>query len=140
MNSYMIKKVIIILVVVGLIAGTVALVKSYIDKSASKNSNSFTATEIFTGVADVKIKQKADKDLAIAKAKELWRAKFLSGEDLSAGPCLSNEAIPDWVADIAHNPRQDVDNLPANQCSAYRDGAAHHFVELDPDGNLIRAQ
>jgi hypothetical protein len=61
-------------------------------------------------------------------------------EDLSAGPCLSNNLIPDWVADIAHNPRQAVDDLPANQCSAYREGQAHHFVELDLDGNLIRAQ
>lgn len=128
------------MIVVGLIAGIVVLVKSYIGKAENENTNSFTATEILTGTADVKIKQKADKDLAIAKAKELWRVKFLAGEDLSSGPCLSNKVVPDWVADIAHSPRQDIDNLPANQCSAYREGTAHHFVELDPDGNLIRAQ
>ncbi len=136
----MIKKVVIILIVIGLIAGTVVLVRSYINKAEDENTNSFTATEIVTGVADVKIKQKADKDLATAKAKELWRVKFTMGEDLSAGPCLSNEVIPDWVADIAHNPRQEIDNVPANQCSAYRDGTAKHFVELDPEGNLIRAE
>jgi len=136
----MIKIVIVILIIVGLIVGIIALVKSYVDKAENENTNSFTATEIVTGVADVKIKQKADEDLAIAKAKELWRAKFITGEDLSNGPCLSNEVVPDWVADIAHDPRQAVDDLPENQCSAYREGRAHHFVELDPAGNLIRAQ
>ena len=109
------------------------------EKKADDNSNSFTATEVVTGTASLKIKEKADKDLAVAKAKELWRAKFLEGEDLSDGPCISNEVIPDWVADIAHEPRETVDELPQNQCSAYRDGTAKHFVELDPDGNLIRA-
>jgi len=108
-------------------------------EKANKNSNSFTATEVVTGTASLKIKEKADKDLAIAKAKELWRAQFLEGQDLSDGPCISDEVIPGWVADIAHEPRETVDELPQNQCSAYRDGTAKHFVELDPDGNLIRA-
>ena len=93
-----------------------------------------------TGGGAIPLKQQAEKDLAIAKAKELWRALSLSGEDLSSGPCLTNEAVPGWVADIAHNPRQSIDNLPENQCSAYRDGAATHFVELDEGGNLIQAQ
>jgi hypothetical protein len=30
--------------------------------------------------------------------------------------------------------------LPANQCRRFRTGQAHHFVELDPRGGLIRAQ
>ena len=88
----------------------------------------------------MKIKQNADKDMAIAKAKEVWRAKVLMEEDLSVGPCLADSLIPDWVADIAHNPRAAVDDDPANQCPAYRAGTAHHFVELDPEGNLIRAE
>lgn len=134
------KKIIFIIIVLGLVAGLIYVISDYVNKQGNENSNSFTAAEIVTGVADVKIKQKADKDLAIAKAKELWRAKFIMGEDLSNGPCLSNEAVPDWVADIAHNPRQAIDDLPENQCSAYREGTAHHFVELDPDGNLIRVQ
>ncbi len=104
------------------------------------NTNSYSAAEIVTGVADVKIKENADKDMAVAKAKELWRAQFQLEEDLSKGPCLSNNLIPDWVADIVHNPRTTVDDDPANQCSAYINGTARHFVELDPEGNLIRAQ
>lgn len=111
------------------------------------NTNTRTAADditdtvdAVTGIGAVKIKENTDPDLATAKAKELWRARFQSGEDLSNGPCLSNEAIPGWVADIAHSPRQAVDDLPENQCSAYRDGTAKHFVELDPEGNLIRAE
>lgn len=73
-------------------------------------------------------------------------AKFLyagqAKRDLSNGPCLS-ESLPglsDWAVDIAHDPRQAVDDQPANQCQSYRDGETHHFVELTPDGQLIRAQ
>ena len=48
--------------------------------------------------------------------------------------------MPDWVADIAHDPRGDVDDEPENQCRRYRDGEASHFVELTPEGELIRAE
>lgn len=61
-------------------------------------------------------------------------------EDLSQGPCLSNVVVDDWVCDIAHRPRTSVDDDPANQCSAYNQGIANHFVELDLDCNIIRAE
>jgi hypothetical protein len=118
----------------------VFMVSACTKTASNSNTNSFSAAEIVTGAADIQIKQTADKNLAIAKAKELWRAQFQLEEDLSKGPCLSNDLIPDWVADIAHNPRTAVDDNPANQCPAYLAGTAHHFVELDPEGNLIRAQ
>lgn len=76
---------------------------------------------------------------AVIKAKELWQEKKYAKADLSNGPCLSNQIIPDWVADIAHQPRLPVDDDPANQCSAFVKGQAHHFVELDPNGNFLRA-
>ena len=50
----------------------------------------------------------------------------------------SCEKLPDWSVDVAHDPREDVDNQSSNQCQAYRQGKTHHFVELDPNGNLIR--
>ncbi|MFA5070383.1 MAG: hypothetical protein WC528_03820 [Patescibacteria group bacterium] len=109
-------------------------------KTVSQNTNSSGLVDIATGAADVKIKESAEKNLAIAEARDIYRVKKEQGEDLSAGPCLSNDLIEDWVLDIAHNPRQDVDNEPANQCEAYRNGQAHHFVEFDLDGNLIRAE
>ena len=81
-----------------------------------------------------------DKDQAIAAAKFIYAGK--AKEDLSAGPCLS-ESLPglsDWAVDVAHDPRQPVDDQPANQCQSFRDGDTHHFVELTPSGQLIRAQ
>jgi hypothetical protein len=75
----------------------------------------------------------------VAKAKQAYADAKARGADFSAGPCLGVVA-PDWVADVAHDPRQDVDDDPANQCAAYRTGEAHHFVELDPQGNLIRSR
>jgi hypothetical protein len=65
-----------------------------------------------------------------------------NGTNLDRGPCIDEQLpeLPDWVADIAHEPRQPVDDQPANQCQRFRDGEAHHFVELSPSGHLIRAQ
>ena len=79
---------------------------------------------------------------AVDEAQLVFRQVQASGTDLSAGPCISESlpTLPDWVADIAHDPRQPVDDVPANQCARYRSGQAHHFVELAPDGTLIRAQ
>jgi len=65
-----------------------------------------------------------------------------STRDLSNGPCLSDNNpdwnIEDWVCDVAHSPRQDIDNLPENQCQTFRSGKAHHFVEVDTNCNLIK--
>jgi hypothetical protein len=82
------------------------------------------------------------RDRAVDEAQASFRQAQVSGEDLSTGPCISESlpTLPDWVADIAHDPRQPVDDQPANQCARYRSGEAHHFVELDTDGTLIRAQ
>jgi hypothetical protein len=79
---------------------------------------------------------------AIAEAKTAFQKAQSQGQNLSAGPCIAQQlpSLPDWAADIAHNPRQPVDNQPVNQCQSYRDGQTHHFVELTPTGQLIRAQ
>jgi hypothetical protein len=81
--------------------------------------------------------EKASLDV-VAKAKRAYADAKARGVDMSTGPCLGVVA-PDWVADVAHDPREDVDDDPANQCAEYRDGTAHHFVELDPNGRLIRS-
>lgn len=77
-------------------------------------------------------------DIAVKKAQEIYQTKKNQGVDMRNGPCLANELMPDWILDVAHNPREDIDNLAENQCPSFREGKAHHFVELDPDGNLIR--
>lgn len=79
-------------------------------------------------------------DSAVNQAKHVYRQTKLLGGDFSNGPCLSNALMPGWVADIVHSPRLPIDDLPENQCSAYLEGRAKHFVELDVDGNLIRAK
>jgi len=57
--------------------------------------------------------------------------------DLSRGPCLSGSIIDDWVCDVAHDPREAVDDDPANQCPEFGDTASH-FVEVSPECNFIR--
>lgn len=95
--------------------------------------------DVLTGLKAFDIKTRTiDPELAVAKAKEAYRDQLAEGVDFSSGPCLSNELFEDWVADIAHSPRTEIDELPENQCSAFREGRARHFVELDRNGNLIQ--
>jgi hypothetical protein len=81
-------------------------------------------------------------DRAVDEAMQAYREAKANGTNLSRGPCIAEElpGLPDWVADVAHDPRQPVDDEPANQCRRFRDGEAHHFVELDTSGALIRVQ
>jgi hypothetical protein len=65
------------------------------------------------------------------------KAELLAGRDLSAGPCLSNEIVPGWVCDVAHYPREERDNDPANQCPEFGISASH-FIEVDEACNVIR--
>lgn len=77
-------------------------------------------------------------DETIALAKQAFEQAKAQGVDMTNGPCLGL-IRPGWVADVAHDPREPVDDDPANQCAEYRSGEADHFVELDPDGNFIRS-
>ena len=84
----------------------------------------------------------SERDRAIAAADQAYDQAVLRGDDLQVGLCIAEEVpdLTDWVVDIAHDPREDVDDDPENQCQRYRDGDASHFVELTPDGELIRAE
>ncbi len=77
-------------------------------------------------------------DDTIARAELAYERAKERGVDMSRGPCLG-VIQPGWVADVAHDPRKDVDDQPENQCTAYRTGDADHFVELDPSGRYIRS-
>ncbi len=59
------------------------------------------------------------------------------GTNLENGPCLGLIAT-DWVCDIAHNPRQSIDDLLENRCKSFSDGAVHHFVEVDTNCGVIQ--
>jgi hypothetical protein len=82
------------------------------------------------------------RDRAVNEAMAAYRQAKVDGTHLGRGPCIAEQlpGLADWVADVAHDPRQAVDDDPANQCRRFRNGQAHHFVELDPSGHLIRAQ
>jgi hypothetical protein len=77
------------------------------------------------------------QDGIVSSCTQLCRQEKNKGTDLSAGPCLSNSIAEDWVCDVAHSPREDVDNLPENQCSAFGK-TANHFVEVDVNCSLIK--
>ncbi len=86
-----------------------------------------------------------EAQIALEKAQEVYQQAKNGGQDLTNGPCLSNALhgnadYPEtmWVLDIAHNPREAVDNQPENQCLAFREGKAENFIELDPNGQLIK--
>lgn len=80
------------------------------------------------------------QEKAVAEGKALYRKAILEHRDISTGPCLSNDLMKDWVVDIVHDPRESVDDQPHNQCQAYLEGRAKHFVELDIAGNLVRVK
>ena len=83
-----------------------------------------------------------ERDRAIDAAADAYRQAQADGVDLAPGPCIAERlpGLDDWVVDVAHDPREDVDDDPANQCERFRAGDASHFVELTPGGDLIRAQ
>ena len=64
-----------------------------------------------------------------------------SGANMSAGPCAANplKDYPSWVCDVAHSPRQQVDDIIGNQCSLYRNGDASYFIEVSPECEFIRS-
>ena len=91
------------------------------------------------GKVQLEQKKQADRTLAIIKCQELCQQQISTdGQDFDIGPCLSDEIIPDWVCDVAHSPRQAVDDDQNNQCLAFRTGIAHHFVEIDGNCSLIK--
>jgi hypothetical protein len=62
-----------------------------------------------------------------------------ANESIENGPCILNP-IPgsNWVCDVVHEPRTETDNLPENQCSAFRNGKAVHFIEVNTDCEFLR--
>ena len=121
------KKIAIIVIVLILVATAIAFFVNLAKKATPKSLD-----QTAQGVAE-----KIVKDKALKNALNLYTSQKQAGVDFSNGPCLGL-AAPDWVADIAHNPRQPVDDLPENQCEDFRKGSASHFIELDPEGQLIR--
>lgn len=89
------------------------------------------------------VQQPAQDVSGQAKTKCIETCMMISSDLSDRSPCLSDNNpewnISDWVCDVAHSPRQAIDDLPENQCAAFREGRAHHFVEVDPKCEFIRA-
>ena len=95
---------------------------------------------LFSGCIGQKQTEVSDKEKAELACTEECNNNLEKGTDLNSGPCLMNPMsnLPDWICDVAHEPRQDVDDDQKNQCSAFSEGKAHHFVEVDINCNLIK--
>ncbi len=81
-----------------------------------------------------------DRDKAIRLAKELFDQKQNEGLDFRNGACLHEEIMPDWCVDIGAAPFEYTEMDAGVMCDSYNSGKVHHFVELDPYGNLINAE
>lgn len=81
-----------------------------------------------------------ESDRAVNQAKHFYGLRKASGESFANGPCLSDALMPNWVADIVHNPREAIDDQTAYQCPSFLEGKAQHFVELDMEGNVVRVK
>jgi len=100
-----------------------------------------SASQTIEQTVNAEQQKQADKTQALVKCQQLCQDTLSSdGVDFEVGPCLSNEIAPDWVCDVVHEPRQAVDNLTANQCEAFRQGRANHFVEVDGNCNVVQAR
>lgn len=87
----------------------------------------------------VKKTQKTEVESLIQECKNACKEALAKGIDLSNGPCLLDPmSNPSWVCDIAHKPRKAIDNLKENQCKAWHNKTATHFIELTPNCELIR--
>ena len=65
--------------------------------------------------------------------------KSLNSECLSEIPLLiSYWPYENWVCDVVHVPRQEIDNLPQNQCKSFLSGKAKNFVEVSPNCTIVR--
>lgn len=116
-------------VVVGVLIGTAAFIAAMLisgvnpaGRSAGKKNNN----------------EEEFEQALVARAKEIFKENKKAGKDMSSGPCLDEQINIDWVLDVAHNPREPIDDLAANQCNAFLIGKAKHFVELDEKGKFIR--
>ncbi len=98
-----------------------------------------TTSEESTGQAQGESPNFSPNEEAFKNALNLYIQKKQEGIDMSSGPCLGMVA-ENWVLDIAHSPRQPVDDKVENQCEDFVTGKAEHFIEFDPNGQLIRSK
>jgi len=125
----------IVLVVLAIVLlGSLAFVSKFLERESKITEEMVPQTAQTTQQESI---EETVKQLCIQACMDA-RSK---GQDLSNGPCLLDPVpqYPEWVCDVAHWPRQPIDNLRENQCDAWHAGTAKHFVEVDPNCNFIRS-
>lgn len=83
------------------------------------------------------VEELGNRNVAVTRAQALLKQRIAEGDNLSHGPCLAENLIINWSADIVHDPRTASDDLPANQCRWYREGSTKHLVEITEDGKIV---
>lgn len=119
----------VVLSVVGLVIVYVVVMLLVAKPVAPAGETKAIADEKNISADDLTVREEAARVYAEAKA---------SGLDLTTGPCLLESTEMGWAFDIAHLPREPIDDLPENQCLSYLTGKIKHLVELDNHGAVIR--
>jgi hypothetical protein len=125
-------RIIAILLIIVLLLTACKTGQVIVEKNQTGDSNVIVENQTHPG------KLKTVQETAIENCLELCLRQKQKNISLENGPCLSEEIITDWVCDVAHNPRIDLDNKPENQCSSFRDKKTHHFVEADVNCQFIK--
>lgn len=83
-----------------------------------------------SNVPDYVLKQKS----AITCAGELY--EMAKPVTILGSQCLGT--CGDYAVDMVNVPRTAADDLPENQCSAFRNREVYHFIEIYKDGSVVR--
>jgi hypothetical protein len=78
---------------------------------------------------------KANSDMVKECAKNRYnkmRSIGMGFDSQCIGECFG------YAVDVVHVPRTAKDDLPNNQCEAFRNGTLKHFIELDGHGDVVR--
>ena len=136
------KRAMIIVGMLVVTGGAAYIVRSHMHESATAQPARIAiekTVDALTGFGALEKKREiADPQLAVIRAKAIFQKLQAEQFDFSRGPCIAEDLMPNWVADVVHNPRTALDDLPENQCQAFAKGSAQHFVELDMQGEAIR--
>ena len=93
-------------------------------------------TEDETDTTEIINDEKILTDICINECKNALNL----GRNLDNGPCLLNPIKENnkLVCDVAHSPRESIDNIPENQCSSFREEKSNRFIEVTPDCEFLK--
>ena len=89
------------------------------------------------GITIIIAEIRGHKTNALRQARTLLDQKLKSGYDLDTRPCLAEEIVPGWAIDLVHQPIEEVDKLPQNQCQKYISGEVENIILFDEFGHQI---